>query len=187
MSLESSCFSPAPCSPCIPRPHCQFLWVQPSRIFLKGSLSRGLTCSAVPGALFWASKALPQCSLGSKSGVWTWVPLELQERALRLRVKIIRNGDGDEGLGLGLGFYVSCGEDLSKQDGKVPPQGSDLPGFEGLRSCHAGCGEMGGAGAASTQECLCASPGPAPMAKEVRTPTMRRSCISTVSCHSVPA
>lgn len=104
-----------------------------------------------------------------------------------LTQKIIRNEVGDEGLDLGLGFCVSCGEDLSKQDRKVPPQGSDLPGFEGLRSCHPGCGKMGGAGAASIQECLCASPGPAPMAKEVRTPTMRRSCISTVSCHLAPA
>lgn len=62
-------------------------------------------------------------SLGSKSGVWIWVPLELQECALWLRVKIISNVGGDEGLGLGLGLCVGCGEGLSKQRKKVPPLG----------------------------------------------------------------
>lgn len=51
------------------------------------------------------------------------MPLEVQEYALCLRGKIIRNVGGDEGLGLGLGLCVGCGEELSKQDKKVPPLG----------------------------------------------------------------
>ena len=40
--------------------------------------------------------------------------------------------------------------------------------------------------AAQLREGLCTSAGPAPMAKEVRMPTTRRSCTSTVSCCLAP-